>query len=141
MIYLIQLDNAYKIGYSDNIKDRINHLSKTHLDVKIISLREGDKKHEQLLHNACKEFHIKNELFKIDKLVIEIFKTYEFTTPSTSKINTLTSEINIIKSEIIKLRKEIDSSIELTNLLIKVVTVLKENAELKQNINNDLIIS
>ena len=36
MIYLVQLDNAYKIGYAKNINNRIKNLSTTHVIVNLI---------------------------------------------------------------------------------------------------------
>lgn len=76
MIYLVQLDNAYKIGYAKNINIRIKNLSTTHVIVNLIDSKEGSYKDEKELHNLCNEFKIKNELFKISDNVIDIFKNY-----------------------------------------------------------------
>ena len=76
MIYLVQLDNAYKIGYAKNIDNRIKNLSTTHVIVNLIDSKEGSYKDEKELHNLCNEFKIKNELFKISDDVIDIFKIY-----------------------------------------------------------------
>ena len=76
MIYLVQLDNAYKIGYAKNIDKRIKNLSATHVVVNLIDSKEGTYKDEKELHNLCNEFKIKNELFKIEEKVLEIFKNY-----------------------------------------------------------------
>ena len=44
MIYLVQLDNAYKIGYAKNIDKRIKNLSSTHIIVNLIDSKEGSYK-------------------------------------------------------------------------------------------------
>lgn len=130
MIYLVQLDNVYKIGYTDNIKERINSLSKTHLNINLISLREGDIKHEKLLHKACKEFHIKNELFEINDLVVDIFKNYQFDTIANNKIHNIEYEINELKSELNKLKEDYDKSL---TIITKLISSINENIELKIN--------
>ena len=76
MLYLVKLDNSYKIGYSKNIEDRLKDLFVTHIDCKLISTKFGNKKDEKELHRLCEKYHIKNELFQIDSEVEEIFNTY-----------------------------------------------------------------
>lgn len=76
MLYLVKLDNAYKIGYSKDVEARIKSLFTTHVDCKLISTKFGNKKDEEILHLLCEEYHIKNELFQIDTKVEEIFNTY-----------------------------------------------------------------
>lgn len=76
MIYLVQLDNAYKIGYAKNIDKRIKNLSSTHIIVNLIDSKEGTYKDEKELHRLCDNFRIKNELFKIEEKVVDLFKNY-----------------------------------------------------------------
>lgn len=76
MLYLLKLDNAYKIGYSTNIKNRIKQLQSTHVDVELISTKFGNKHDETIIHLLCKDYHIKNELFQIDDNVTKIFNTF-----------------------------------------------------------------
>jgi hypothetical protein len=76
MIYLVQLDNAYKIGYAKNAEKRIKNLSATHVVVNLIDSKEGKHKDEKELHKLCNTFKIKNELFEIREEVLEIFKNY-----------------------------------------------------------------
>lgn len=40
MIYLVQLDNAYKIGYAKDVNKRIKNLSSTHVIVNLIDSKE-----------------------------------------------------------------------------------------------------
>jgi thiaminase len=76
MIYLVQLDNVYKIGYAKDVEKRIKNLSPTHVIVDLIHSMEGTIADEKELHKLCKEFKIKNELFELREEVIEIFKNY-----------------------------------------------------------------
>ena len=47
MLYLVKLDNAYKIGYSANVEERIKQLSPTHVEVELLSAKAGNKKDEK----------------------------------------------------------------------------------------------
>ncbi len=76
MLYLVKLDNTYKIGYSKDPVKRIKQFQATHIDIELISTKCGSIKDEQHLHYLCAEYHIKNELFKQDNEVIKIFNTY-----------------------------------------------------------------
>jgi hypothetical protein len=73
MLYLVKLDNAYKIGYSSNLEDRFSDLKVTHLEFEIISTKPGEIKDEKFIHYLCKDYHIKNELFEINENVIKMF--------------------------------------------------------------------
>ena len=76
MIYLVQLDNAYKIGYAKDVNKRIKNLSATHVVVNLIDSKEGKHKDEKELHKLCNNFKIKNELFEINNEILGIFKNY-----------------------------------------------------------------
>lgn len=76
MIYLVQLDNAYKIGYAKDVDKRIKNLAATHIIVNLINSKEGNYKDEKELHGLCRNFKIKNELFEIKDEIIDIFKNY-----------------------------------------------------------------
>ena len=76
MIYLVQLDNAYKIGYAKDVNKRIKTLASTHVVVNLIDSKEGKHKDEKELHKLCNTFKIKNELFEIKEEVLDIFKNY-----------------------------------------------------------------
>lgn len=76
MLYLVKLDSVYKIGYSQDVIQRLNQFRPTHIDVELISTKEGTKKDEKELHKLCKNYHIKNELFHQKDEVIKIFNDY-----------------------------------------------------------------
>ena len=124
MLYLVKLDNAYKIGYSKDVEARIKTLFTTHVDCKLISTKFGNKRDEETLHLLCEKYHIKNELFQIDVRVEEIFNTYISWG---------------LKEDIEKQNKVIDSFKELKNQcgkvmsLIDPIDVLDEFFEYKNN--------
>ena len=76
MLYLVKLDSYYKIGYSDNIEQRLKQFEPTHIEVKLLSTKFGNRSDEKELHKLCKNFKIKNEIFEINEEVINIFNCY-----------------------------------------------------------------
>lgn len=76
MLYLVKLDNAYKIGYSKDVESRIKDLFVTHIDCELISTKFGNKRDEKSIHLLCEKYNIKNELFDINPKVVDIFNTY-----------------------------------------------------------------
>lgn len=78
MIYLVRLDDVYKIGCSEHPQKRMSQFKTTHVEVELISLREGSFIEEHILHNACIEYNIKGELFKIHEDIITIFNNFQF---------------------------------------------------------------
>lgn len=99
MIYLIQLDNTYKIGKTNNIKQRLKAFSNTHVICKLISIREGSTAEEKILHKVCEGYNIKNELFEKNENVIKIFNTFVF--------DNLYLKIAELEKEIAKLNNEL----------------------------------
>lgn len=99
MIYLIQLDNIYKIGKTNNIKQRLKAFSNTHVICKLISIREGSTAEEKILHKVCEGYNIKNELFEKNENVIKIFNTFVF--------DNLYLKIAELEKEIAKLNNEL----------------------------------
>ena len=98
MLYLIKLDNAYKIGFSENVEFRTKELFKTHIDCELLSTKFGNKKDEKELHTLCNNYFIKNELFQATPEVEKIFNTY-------ISIH-LKEEINKKMEELIKINKD-----------------------------------
>jgi len=98
VVYLIQLDNAYKIGYAKDINKRIKNLAATHIVVNLINYKEGEYKDEKALHKLCSNFRIKNELFEIRDEVLDIFKDYIFypEEPKTKIIKQNNNTVNLI---------------------------------------------
>lgn len=78
MLYLVRFDNALKIGYTSNLVNRLNNFKTTQLNVELISSREGTVKHEKILHELCSASKLRNELFKDDPIVIQIFNNHIF---------------------------------------------------------------
>ena len=76
MLYLVKLDNAYKIGYTKNVESRIKNIFATHVDCKLVSTKFGNKKDEKELHSLCERYKIKNELFEVNEEVVNIFNIY-----------------------------------------------------------------
>lgn len=76
MLYLLKLDNAYKIGYSTDIDTRFKTISSTHVYCELISTKFGSLQDEKELHKLCEEYFIKNELFLLDDNVVRIFNLY-----------------------------------------------------------------
>ena len=78
MLYLVRFDNALKIGYTSNLINRLKSFETTQLNVELVSSREGDLKHEKILHELCSSARLKNELFKDEQIVISIFNNHIF---------------------------------------------------------------
>ena len=78
MLYLVRFDNALKIGYTSNLVNRLNNFKTTQLNVELVSSREGSVKHEKILHELCSASKLRNELFKDDPIVIQIFNNHMF---------------------------------------------------------------
>ena len=79
MVYLLKLDNFYKIGYSGNIEKRIKTLGVTHVDIQLLNtIDNGTYKDESFLHGKCGRFRIKNELFEACAEVELLFLEYKF---------------------------------------------------------------
>ena len=71
MIYIIKEDNRnrYKIGYTDNIKERIKTLKCGNSDYLFIKyLFEGNKNDEKKIHKYCLNYNIKGEWYKLNEL-------------------------------------------------------------------------
>lgn len=122
MLYLVRFDNALKIGYTSNLINRLNNFKTTQLNVELISSREGNVKHEKILHELCSSSKLRNELFKDDPMVISIFNNHIF--------NDNEIEIKTLQIENKKLMIE-NQSLKLENK-----TIEKENKKLIDNLNS-----
>jgi hypothetical protein len=76
MVYLIESDDYYKIGYTANLEQRIKSYNTCNPNFKIIDTRNGSKEDESALHTLCADFREKLEWFKKDPSVLYIWKTY-----------------------------------------------------------------
>lgn len=131
MLYLVKLDNTYKIGYSEDIISRIKQISATHIEVELISTKLGNMKDEKKLHELCKEYHIKNELFTVNKEVCKIFNTY-----ICENLRTPKDDIEQLKKENKRLTEELEkyiyytlSALEHSDELLKINKKLNDMIE------------
>lgn len=74
MIYLIEQDNFYKIGYTSNLERRLKEYSTHNINFKLIDIIEGDKSFEDLLHKKFKHLKYNNEWFHKNDEILEYFK-------------------------------------------------------------------
>lgn len=107
MLYLVELDAAYKVGYSATVETRINQYKTGNVIVNLIDTREGNYNNEKEIHLALKDYNIKSELFQKDPEVIRIFREY-----------ILTEQLEE-SQEIIKLNKQIREEIKVLSRAIR----------------------
>lgn len=61
MLYLIENENFYKIGYSNNVKNRM-YTYKTHNpDCDLVKVIEGTNNDEKNLHKICEKYRYSKE--------------------------------------------------------------------------------
>ena len=77
MLYLIESNDYYKIGYASDIDRRLKQYNTHNPDYIVLDIKEGDTKDEALLHRKCKEFRIKGEWFEKCADVLDAWYTYE----------------------------------------------------------------
>jgi uncharacterized coiled-coil protein SlyX len=65
MVYAIKLGNNLKIGYSGNIRNRLQSFKTTNPDLILIALKPGEHSEERRLHYIFKEYLIHSEIFKL----------------------------------------------------------------------------
>lgn len=76
MLYLLECDNYYKIGYASNLNTRLKHYDTHNPNYKLIDSKEGSHQDETCLHRKCKEFRIKGEWFEKCADVLDAWYTY-----------------------------------------------------------------
>ena len=79
MVYLLKSGNYLKIGYSQDIKKRLQNYSTHNPDIVLLDTIEGDESMEKMLHNLCKEFRLNNkqEWFHLNPFVIEVWNSFK----------------------------------------------------------------
>lgn len=65
MVYAVKLGNNLKIGYSGNIRNRLQSFKTTNPDLILIALKPGEHLEERRLHYIFKEYLIHSEIFKL----------------------------------------------------------------------------
>ena len=72
MIYLIKSNNFYKIGFTNNLENRLNSYRTSNPNFELIGFKSGNLKLEKYYHKLLNDFRIdKREWFDItDKLIL-----------------------------------------------------------------------
>lgn len=65
MVYAVKLGNNLKIGYSGNIRSRLNSFKTTNPDLILLALKHGKYSEERRLHYVFKEYLIHGEVFEL----------------------------------------------------------------------------
>lgn len=76
MIYLIESENYYKIGYTKDLNQRLKSYNTVNPDYVVLLVEEGEISDETELHNLCKKFHYKLEWFHKNPEIINIWNNY-----------------------------------------------------------------
>lgn len=61
MLYLLKSENYLKIGYTNNLKERLKSYYTANPDIQLLHTIEGDKIDEAYLHNLFNDYHYKLE--------------------------------------------------------------------------------
>ena len=123
MLYLIKSNNWLKIGFTNNLDDRLKHYNTDNPEHELISNREGDRKDESYLHSLFKSCEIKGEWMEYNNFIIELFNKImlpsEINQKSIKEIKTLNTKLNLnnqdlkyYKEQYHKLKKENEDRIE-----------------------------
>ena len=137
MLYLVRIDNSHlKIGYSTNVASRIKSFQTSSLQVELLAIREGDVKNERELHEICKSYKLKNELFKNHQFVINTFNNYVFQ-PDMHQMKKLEKAFNVHTNKIRKLQEEKrDLKKEIEDLNRDLFYYVQENLELESRLKS-----
>lgn len=76
MIYLIKDKDLFKVGFTDNIIQRMKAYNTHNPTAKLLDVKEGSREDESQLHTIFKEFHFKNEWFHYNDQVLIVWETY-----------------------------------------------------------------
>lgn len=77
MIYLIEDDSYYKVGYTTNIYTRLNSYKTHNLNAKLVSIKDGNLEDEKLLHNKLSKYLVSNEWYLKEQAVLDEFNKYD----------------------------------------------------------------
>ena len=120
MLYLIQSDKYVKIGYAQDLQQRMKTYQTHNPNLKLLGVREGDIYLEKYYHYIFRNRHIKGEWFDIPDYIVEYLIKHHFT------IQTTFEEIdngNFNKRYLPKtVKQEIKLNIELYNLVKSLYT-------------------
>lgn len=76
MLYLIKSSKYLKIGFTDNLEDRLKQYDTHNPDYELISTLNVAKRHEKRIQDLCMPYHYKLEWFYDVPEVRELFENY-----------------------------------------------------------------
>ena len=76
MIYLIKNRNYLKIGYSNNIEERLKNYNIHNPNYELLAIRDGTREFETFLHNRFKNLQVKGEWFLYSEDIVNDFLNY-----------------------------------------------------------------
>lgn len=76
MIYLVQNEEFLKIGYTENLEERLKEYNTHNPNFELIGYREGTKEFEKFLHKRFENLKTRNEWFRYSEELIKDFLTY-----------------------------------------------------------------
>lgn len=77
MLYLIQSNNYYKIGYTDNWEKRKKQYDCCNPCYTVIDLIDGDRNDETKLHNLLSIYKYKLEWYESDEEVLNLWNKFK----------------------------------------------------------------
>lgn len=77
MLYLIENENLYKIGYTANLKTRMSTYKTHNPECVLINTIEGSSNDEKQLHKLCEEYRYSKEWFYKNDDILELFNNYK----------------------------------------------------------------
>lgn len=123
MIYLIKSGKYLKIGFTDNIKQRLTQYKTNNPEYQVLGIKEGSRKDEYILHKKLKDYLLPNntEWMYYDEKIISTYNTY-YNENYTSEDIISTSVLDTMKELVIKSKSNINIQI---SSIIKVYKILK----------------
>lgn len=76
MLYLIECDVYYKIGYTKNLENRLKEYDTLNPSYTLLDFKEGSYEDETTLHRLCKKFLYKGEWFHKNSRILQIWNSY-----------------------------------------------------------------
>ena len=76
MLYLIECDAYYKIGYTKNLENRLREYDTLNPSYKLLDFKEGSYEDETTLHKLCKKFLFKGEWFHKNDQILTTWNSY-----------------------------------------------------------------
>ena len=100
MIYLIECQNYYKIGFTSDLASRLKSYDTTNPEYTVLLTEKGTKKDESELHKLCAEYHHKLEWFHKTPEILVIWKTYFALKDKYNKLEELYNQVKEDRNEL-----------------------------------------